>query len=121
MNKAVHVYFSQAIPLVAYIDDSCLFLKEGKCDICRGVCKMDAIDFKQTPKRVNINVGAIILSAGITPFDPSVKEEYRYKEYQKSRLDPMCRLKTGHTGGQQLLLRGLLHLYPETGDSDQGS
>jgi len=82
MNKAVHVYFSQAIPLVAYIDDSCLFLKEGKCDICRGVCKMDAIDFKQTPKRLNINVGAIILSAGITPFDPSVKEEYRYREYE---------------------------------------
>lgn len=82
MNKAVHVYFSQAIPLVAYIDDSCLFLKEGKCDICRGVCKMDAIDFKQTPKKVDINVGAIILSAGITPFDPSVKEEYRYREYE---------------------------------------
>jgi len=82
MNKAVHVYFSQAIPLVAYIDDSCLFLKEGKCDICRGVCKMDAIDFKQTAKKVNINVGAIILSSGITPFDPSVKEEYRYKEYE---------------------------------------
>jgi len=82
MNKAVHVYFSQAIPLVAYIDESCLFLKEGKCDICRGVCKMDAIDFKQTAKKVNINVGAIILSSGITPFDPSVKEEYRYKEYE---------------------------------------
>ena len=82
MNKAVHVFFSQAIPLVAYIDDSCLFLKEGKCDICRGVCKTDAIDFNQTPKRVNVNVGAIILSAGITPFDPSVKEEYRYREYE---------------------------------------
>ena len=37
-NKAVHVYFSQAIPLITYIDDSCLYLKEGKCDICRGVC-----------------------------------------------------------------------------------
>jgi heterodisulfide reductase subunit A len=35
-NKAVHVYFSQAIPLVAYIDDSCLYLSEKKCDICGG-------------------------------------------------------------------------------------
>ena len=77
-NKAVHVYFSQAIPLVSYIDDSCLYLKEGKCDICRGVCQADAIDFKQTTKKTEVNVGAIILSSGITPFDPSVKDEYCY-------------------------------------------
>ena len=80
-NKAVHVYFSQAIPLVAYIDDSCLYLKEEKCDICRGVCQMEAIDFRQVPEKSEINVGAIILSSGITPFDPAVKEEYGYGKY----------------------------------------
>ena len=77
-NKAVHVYFSQAIPLVAYIDESCLFLKEGKCDICRGVCQAGAIDFKQTTKKEEVKVGAIILSSGIKPFDPSGKDEYGY-------------------------------------------
>lgn len=82
MNKAVHVYFSQAIPLVAYIDDSCLRLKEDKCDICRGVCQAGAIDFRQKPTKATINVGAIILSAGITPFDPSVREEYGYTQYK---------------------------------------
>jgi heterodisulfide reductase subunit A2 len=81
-NKAVHVFFSQAIPLVAYIDDSCLRLKEGKCDICSGVCQTGAIDFRQTPKKTKINVGAIILSSGITPFDPSVRDEYGYKTIQ---------------------------------------
>ncbi len=82
MNKAIHVYFSQAIPLVAYIDDSCLKLKEEKCDICRGVCKTGAIDFRQKPVETRVNVGAIILAAGITPFDPSTKEEYGYRKYQ---------------------------------------
>ena len=82
MNKAVHVYFSQAIPLVSYIDDSCLYLKEEKCDICRGVCQAGAIDFRQTASKTDINVGAIILSSGITPFDPSVKDEYGYKKMQ---------------------------------------
>ena len=77
-NKAIHVYFSQAIPLVAYIDDSCLYLEDGKCDICRGVCQTGAIDFRQKPKKTDINVGAIILSSGITPFDPSAREEYGY-------------------------------------------
>ncbi len=80
-NKAVHVYFSQAIPLVAYIDDACLKLKEDKCDICRGVCQADAIDFRQTPTKTEINVGAVILSSGITPFDPSAREEYGYSKY----------------------------------------
>ena len=78
----MHVYFSQAIPLVSYIDDSCLYLKEKKCDICRSVCQAGAIDFRQKPVKTNINVGAVILSAGITPFDPSAREEYGYTKYQ---------------------------------------
>ena len=81
-NKAVHVYFSQAIPLVSYIDESCLYLKENKCDICRGVCQADAIDFKQTTEKAEVNVGAIILSSGIEPFDPKVNDEYGYGKMQ---------------------------------------
>jgi len=81
-NKAVHVYFSQAIPLITYIDENCLFLKEKKCDICRGVCQNEAIDFKQTEEKVEVNVGAIILSSGIEPFDPKVKDEYGYGKMQ---------------------------------------
>src|SRR4030042_1131791 len=60
-NKAVHVYFSQAIPLVSYIDDTCLRLQDGKCDICKGVCQNEAIDFRQTAEILEINVGTIIL------------------------------------------------------------
>jgi heterodisulfide reductase subunit A len=81
-NKAIHVYFSQAIPLVAYVDpESCLYLKEDKCDICRGVCQADAIDFRQVPKKIEVKVGAVILACGIEPFDPSVKEEYGFGRY----------------------------------------
>ena len=81
-NKATHVYFSQAIPLVAYIDESCIYLKEKKCRICEGVCQNDAIDLNQTPEKVNVNVGAIILSSGIKPYNPEVKPEYRYRQFQ---------------------------------------
>ena len=82
MNKAVHVYFAQAIPLITYIDESCLYLKEKKCRICEAVCKNDAIDLNQQPEKKDINVGAIILAPGFEPFDPKVREEYRYGEYQ---------------------------------------
>jgi heterodisulfide reductase subunit A2 len=81
-NKAVHIYFSQAIPLISYIDESCLYRKEKKCRICEGVCKNNAIDFNQTTEKVEVNVGAIILSPGLEPFDPKVKDEYGYGKLQ---------------------------------------
>ena len=81
-NKAVHVYFAQAIPLITYIDESCLYLKEGKCRICEGVCKNNAIDLKQTPQKKEINVGAIVLAPGFEPFDPKTKKEYHYGEFE---------------------------------------
>ena len=77
-NKAVHVYFSQAIPLITYIDENCLYLKEKKCLICEGVCKNDAIDLHQEETRLDIDVGAIILSSGLEPFDPKVRGDYGY-------------------------------------------
>jgi len=80
-NKAVHIYFSQAIPLVTYIDQSCLYLKEKKCRICAGVCKADAIDFNQIPEKVEVKVGAILLSFGLKPYDPRLRAEYRYGEF----------------------------------------
>ena len=81
-NKAVHIYFSQAIPLVAYIDDSCLYLKEKKCLICEGVCQNDAIDLRQTEEKLEVNVGAIILSLGMEPYDPKTRDDYGYEKFE---------------------------------------
>ncbi|WP_319522302.1 CoB--CoM heterodisulfide reductase iron-sulfur subunit A family protein [uncultured Desulfosarcina sp.] len=79
-NKAIHIYFAQAIPLKPYIDQSCLYLKNRSCRICESVCKTDAIDFSQTATTVTVNVGALILSPGYAPFDPRLREAYRYGE-----------------------------------------
>jgi heterodisulfide reductase subunit A2 len=76
------VYFAQAFPLVAYIDESCLYLKEKKCKICEGVCKNDAIDLNQTAEKVDVKVGAIILASGLEPFDPKVIDEFGYGKLQ---------------------------------------
>ncbi len=80
-NKAVHVYFSQAVPLITYIDESCLYLKEKKCGICETVCQAGAIDFTQTEEKFEVKVGAIVLSPGFEPFDPRALAEYRYGEF----------------------------------------
>ncbi len=81
-NKAVHMYFAQAIPLIPYIDEKCIFLEDKKCTICVGACKNNALDFNQEPETLRIHVGAVVLSPGISAFDPSTREEYRYREYE---------------------------------------
>jgi heterodisulfide reductase subunit A len=78
LSKAVHIYFSQAVPLVTYIDDSCLYLKNKSCTICQNVCEKGAIDFQQTAEKVHLKVGAIVLSLGFETFDPKIRGDYGY-------------------------------------------
>ncbi|MFH1807560.1 MAG: FAD-dependent oxidoreductase [Pseudomonadota bacterium] len=80
-NKAVHIYFSQAVPLVPYIDDKCLYLQDEKCSICVGACKNNAIDLHQKPEKRTLKVGAIVLSPGISTFDPAARGDYGYGTY----------------------------------------
>lgn len=81
-NKAIHIHFAQAIPLITYIDENCLYLKDKKCRICEGICKNKAIDLNQTIDKREIKIGAIILSPGLEPFDPKVRDEYGYGKMQ---------------------------------------
>jgi heterodisulfide reductase subunit A len=78
-SKCAHIYFSQSVPLVTYIDpETCLFLKDGKCNICVGVCKNNAIDLHQKAERVEIEVGAIILAPGYEVFDAKLRSDFGY-------------------------------------------
>jgi len=81
-KKAVHIYFAQAVPLVTYIDDSCRYLQDKTCTVCQGVCKNGAINFNQTAEKVEVKVGSIILAPGFEPYDPKLREEYRYGEFE---------------------------------------
>ena len=81
-NKAIHIYFAQAIPLITYIDETCLYLKEKKCRICESVCKNNAIDLNQKAEKIEVKVGAVILAPGIEAFSPKVGNEYGYGKMQ---------------------------------------
>jgi heterodisulfide reductase subunit A len=79
LNKAIHIYFSQAVPLITYIDpENCLYLQGEKCTICAGVCKNKAIDLHQEEEKVEVEVGAIILSPGYEIFDPRLRGDYGF-------------------------------------------
>lgn len=78
-TKAIRLHSAQAVPLASVIDPKeCLFLTRQECKICWPVCKNRAIDFKQKEQTLNLEVGAVVLSPGYQPFDPSVKAEYGY-------------------------------------------
>ena len=79
LNKAIHIYFSQAVPLVSYIDaEACLYLQGEQCNICMGVCQDKAIDFDQEEEKMEVRVGAIVLSPGYEIFDPKLRGDYGY-------------------------------------------
>jgi len=77
-RKSIYIPFPQAVPLIYTIDvDHCI-----KCYKCVEVCGLEAIDFAQEPKEVEIEVGTIIVATGFNSFDPSVIEEYGYGAYE---------------------------------------
>ena len=102
-SKAIHIYFTMAVPLISYIDEECLYLKEKKCRICEAVCEQMAIDFTQKPERVEVEVGAIVLSPGIEVFDPILRNDYGYGRFKNvvTSLDFVRILcATGPYGGE---------------------
>jgi heterodisulfide reductase subunit A len=82
LSKAVHIYFAQAVPLVSYIDETCLRLTDKTCSICQNVCENDAIDFGQTAEKLEVKVGAIVLSPGYEVFNPRPRGDYGYGTFE---------------------------------------
>ncbi len=46
------------------------------------MCKNNAIDFNQTTEKVEVNIGAIVLSPGFEAFDPKLRNDYGYGKMQ---------------------------------------
>jgi heterodisulfide reductase subunit A-like polyferredoxin len=53
----------------------------SECYQCVSACLAGAVDHSMKPKERTVEVGAIILAPGFTPFDPTQYETYRYTAY----------------------------------------
>ncbi len=71
-RKAIFVKYPQAVPLKYQIDPvACNRMRGGACGECEKICPRGAIRYGDFEKEVLVEVGAIILSPGYRPFDPS--------------------------------------------------
>ena len=109
-RKAIYTPFAQAVPNIPVIDrEHCIYFLKGKCRACEKFCEVEAIDFEQEDRIVEVEVGTIILATGYDVFDPTPIHKYGYK-----RLDNVItslefeRLvsSTGPTDGKIVLKDG---------------
>jgi len=78
-KPAIHILYPQAVPNTPMIDnEKCIYLKYEECKICETVCEAKAIDYTQKEEKLELNVGAIVLSPGFELFDPKIKPELGY-------------------------------------------
>ena len=81
-RSAAYIPYPQAVPNKATIDERyCAHMLKDQCEVCKEFCEADAIDHEQKEKKIELNVGAVILSPGFEIFDAKIKEELGYGHY----------------------------------------
>ncbi len=97
-RKAIYLPFKGAYPEAYVIDgEACT-----RCGKCVEVCDAKAIDLDQEGSRVEVEVGAVIIATGYSPYEP-VPGEYGYGE--SSKIITLFQLERildtdGPTGGE---------------------
>ncbi len=77
-RKCIHILFAQSIPLRASVDmNHCI-----GCQLCVRACEKEAINLEDTERKKKIKVGAIVVTAGLDPFDATKRAGYGYGRYE---------------------------------------
>ncbi|MCG8684572.1 MAG: FAD-dependent oxidoreductase, partial [Desulfobacterales bacterium] len=78
-RKAAYIKYGQTVPLKYAIDaENCIYQTKGKCGVCAKVCPTGAINHDMKTEYIDLNVGAMILAPGFTPFSPKGIDYYGY-------------------------------------------
>ncbi len=81
-RKAAYLPYAQAVPLKYVIDpERCIYFKKGKCRACEKYCPTGAVNFEEQEEILDLQVGSVIMTTGMQPFDPSSIDGYQYKAF----------------------------------------
>ncbi len=76
-RKAIYVNSPQAVPNTPVIDaKNCIYLKNGKCGVCKKVCEIGAVDYEQVDQFDEVDVGAIVVATGFDLYGMENFPEY---------------------------------------------
>jgi heterodisulfide reductase subunit A len=78
-RAAAYIPYPQAVPHKAVIDEKyCVHMLKDECGVCKEFCEAGAIEYEQVEKKIELDVGAVILSPGYDLFDAKIKEGLGY-------------------------------------------
>src|SRR3989304_2374829 len=78
LRKAIYMPFPQAVLRAMTIDKvNCI-----DCGLCQKMCTAGAVDLKQQPEEVDLNVGAIVVATGFDLFDSAQIPTYGDGRYR---------------------------------------
>jgi heterodisulfide reductase subunit A len=81
-RKAIYTLFPQGVPNKPVIDSqNCIYFTKGKCRACEMFCEPKAINFEDSEKIREIEVGTIIVATGYSFSKPSNLDDYGYGVY----------------------------------------
>ncbi len=82
-RRAIYKPFPQAVPSAYLVDIAhCLGNNPIACGKCVDRCDKHCIDFDQQDRRVEFDVGAIIVATGMDIYDPTPLDEYGYTRFE---------------------------------------
>ena len=78
-TKALHIDYQQAIPAAFHVDENaCRYLTKRECRQCEHACAAKAVNLKQQPKEIDLEVGAVILAPGFGRISKETLARYGY-------------------------------------------
>jgi heterodisulfide reductase subunit A len=82
-RKAIYALFPQAVPNTRAIDPQhCLYLTKNVCRKCEKACEANAINFDDTGKEIELNIGSIILTPGLATYQPEIRGEFGFGKHK---------------------------------------
>jgi heterodisulfide reductase subunit A len=81
-RPSIYQMYPQMVPNAPLIDkNTCVHLKYDQCGICNEVCAANAINYEDADKKVELDVGAVILAPGYEVFAADTAGEFGYHRY----------------------------------------
>jgi heterodisulfide reductase subunit A len=82
-RKAIYIPHPQAVPSSYVIDlKNCMGNNPVACDKCMDACEKKCIDLNMEDSEIELEVGTIIVAAGMGVYDPTALDEYGYTRFE---------------------------------------